>query len=45
MQQQSPTLRPYSKPRLKVYGDMRDLTLTSASQNMNDPGNGSLSMT
>ncbi len=45
MQQQSPTRRPYSKPRLKVYGDMRELTLTTVSNNMNDPGNGSQSMT
>jgi len=45
MRQQSPTPRPYSKPRLKVYGDMRDLTLSSLSNNMNDPANSSTSMT
>ena len=45
MHNESPAPRPYSKPRLKVYGDMRELTLTSTSRNMNDPGNGSTSRT
>ena len=37
--------RPYSPPRLKAYGDVRDITLTSRTQNKNDPGNNSQSMT
>lgn len=37
--------RPYSSPRLTVYGDVRDITLTSLTQNKNDPGNNSQSMT
>jgi hypothetical protein len=45
MQQQSPTPRPYEKPRLKVYGDLREITLTSLTSNMNDPGNSSTSKT
>jgi hypothetical protein len=45
MQQQSPTPTPYEKPRLKVYGDLREITLTSATSNMNDPGNSVTSRT
>jgi hypothetical protein len=42
----SPTpRRPYLRPTLTVFGDVRDLTLASQSQNMNDPGHSSLSMT
>jgi hypothetical protein len=37
--------RPYRRPTLKVYGDLRDVTLTSLSDNMNDPGNNSRTMT
>lgn len=37
--------REYRRPRLKVYGDVRDVTLTSLTMNMNDPGNSSQSMT
>lgn len=36
---------PYARPSLKVYGDMRDVTLTSLTMNMNDPSNSSTSMT
>lgn len=37
--------RPYRRPALIVFGDMRELTLASISQNMNDPGHSSQSMT
>lgn len=37
--------RPYTPPRLTVYGDLRAVTLSNVSSNMNDPGNGSQSMT
>ena len=37
--------RAYARPTLRVYGDLRELTLTSLTQNMNDPGNSSQSMT
>lgn len=37
--------RPYSSPRLAVYGDVRALTLSNLSMNMNDKGNGSATMT
>ena len=37
--------RPYAAPRLVVYGDLRTVTLSNASNNMNDKGNGSFSMT
>lgn len=37
--------RPYRRPVLAVFGDMRDLTLASQSNNMNDPGQSSLTMT
>lgn len=45
MQSSAPSRRPYVRPALVVFGDVRDLTLTSLTQNMNDPGNGSSSMT
>lgn len=31
--------KPYASPRLKVYGDVRDVTLSSRTENRNDPGN------
>ncbi|HEY7766727.1 hypothetical protein [Longimicrobium sp.] len=37
--------RPYRRPALTVFGDMRELTLTSLTQNMNDPANSSQTMT
>jgi hypothetical protein len=37
--------RPYAAPRLKTFGDVREITLTSATQNKNDPGNSSVSRT
>lgn len=37
--------RPYAPPRLTVYGDLRAVTLSNVSMNMNDPGNGSVTMT
>ena len=37
--------RPYRRPTLKVFGDVRELTLTSISQNKNDPGGSSQTMT
>jgi hypothetical protein len=40
-----PTRRPYVRPALLVYGDLRGLTLSNESFNMNDKGNGSASMT
>lgn len=38
-------LKSYAPPRLTVYGDLRVVTLTNVSTNMNDPGNGSVTMT
>ena len=35
----------YSPPRLTVYGDLRVVTLTNFTMNMNDPGNSSSTMT
>ncbi len=35
----------YARPALKVYGDAAVITRTSATNNMNDKGNGSFSMT
>ncbi|HST61076.1 MAG TPA: hypothetical protein VLK84_20395 [Longimicrobium sp.] len=35
----------YAPPRLTVYGDLRVMTLTNVSMNMNDPGNSSTSRT
>jgi len=40
-----PPRQPYSPPRLMVYGDLRMLTQTNLTQNMNDPHNSSTSMT
>jgi len=37
--------RPYTRPRLVVYGDLGDLTLSNPTNNMNDKGSGSFSMT
>jgi hypothetical protein len=37
--------RPYVSPRLTVYGDVRDLTLSSRTNNKNDPGNTAQLMT
>lgn len=37
--------RPYVSPRLNVYGDVRDLTLSSRTNNKNDPGNTASLMT
>lgn len=37
--------RPYRRPALTVFGEMRELTLASLTQNMNDPGHSSNSMT
>jgi hypothetical protein len=37
--------RPYQRPTLALFGDVRELTLTSLTTNMNDPGNNSSSMT
>lgn len=37
--------KPYTRPRLTVYGDLRDVTLTNLTMNMNDPGNSSNTMT
>jgi hypothetical protein len=35
----------YRRPRLTVYGDLRTVTLSNVSNNMNDKGNGAASMT
>jgi hypothetical protein len=32
--------RPYSPPRLRVFGDVRAITLSGQTTNKNDPGNG-----
>ena len=45
MQGSTPKQKPYTKPVLKVYGDVRSVTLTSLTQNMNDPSNSSNPMT
>jgi hypothetical protein len=48
MPQSSPSnalRRPYRRPALTVFGDVRELTLTSITQNMNDPSNNISSMT
>ncbi|HEX2201926.1 MAG TPA: hypothetical protein VHG91_01445 [Longimicrobium sp.] len=37
--------RPYARPALRVYGDLREVTLTSLTNNMNDPGNSSQTRT
>lgn len=45
MEQVSQHRRPYAPPRLTAYGDLRMVTLTNFTMNMNDPGNSSQSMT
>jgi len=35
----------YRRPELKIYGEMKVVTQSNASDNMNDKGNGSFSMT
>lgn len=35
----------YRRPTLTVYGQIATVTLSNASMNMNDKGNGSFSMT
>lgn len=37
--------QPYRRPELCVYGAFRAVTQSNVSNNMNDPGNGSTSMT
>jgi hypothetical protein len=37
--------REYRRPELKVYGEIKVVTQSNASDNMNDKGNGSFSMT
>jgi hypothetical protein len=39
------TPRVYVPPRLIVYGDLTAITLNNVSNNMNDKGTGSFSMT
>jgi hypothetical protein len=45
MQPEAPAKKPYNRPALSVFGDMKDLTLNNSSNNMNDKGSGSFSMT
>ncbi len=40
-----PGPRAYRRPVLVVYGAVHDRTLSNASDNMNDKGNGSFTMT
>jgi hypothetical protein len=43
---QTPARKDYRTPALKVYGDVRTLTLLNPTSNhMNDPGNSSTSKT
>ena len=37
--------RPYERPRLTVFGDLRIVTETNLTMNMNDPSNSSNTMT
>ena len=37
--------RPYERPRLTVFGDLRVVTRANLTMNMNDPGNSSMTMT
>lgn len=37
--------RPYTRPSLRIYGDLREITLSSLTDNMNDRGSSSQSMT
>ena len=39
------TRKPYVAPRLVVYGGIASVTLSNNTNNMNDKGNGSFSMT
>lgn len=41
----NPIRKPYAPPRLTVFGDLRAVTLTNLTKNMNDPTNSSTSMT
>ena len=41
----TPPRLPYQAPRLTIYGDLRAVTLTNLTMNMNDPTNSSTSMT
>lgn len=41
----TPPRRPYTPPLLAVYGDLRAVTLTNLTSNMNDPSNSITSMT
>ena len=40
-----PARRPYTRPTLRVFGDLRIVTLTNVTLNMNDPSNSSTTMT
>jgi hypothetical protein len=42
---QTPIRRPYERPRLTLFGDLKLVTLTNLTKNMNDPSNSSTSMT
>ena len=42
---QTPSRRPYVRPALRVFGDLRIVTLTNLTMNMNDPSNSSTTMT
>ena len=42
---ESESRRPYSRPRLAVYGDLREVTLSSLTNAMNDKTNSSQTMT
>lgn len=45
MPSSTPSRRPYTRPALVVFGDVRELTQASLTQNMNDPGQSSQTMT
>lgn len=40
-----PARKPYSRPVLSVFGDMKDLTLNNVSNNKNDTMSGSATRT
>jgi hypothetical protein len=42
---QNPPKAPYTRPALKTYGGVAQVTLSSQTQNMNDPGNSNALMT
>ena len=42
---QTPERRPYQRPRLTVFGDLRVVTQANLTQAMNDPGHSSQTMT